>query len=205
MGAEELQTEPGDPPDPGPLTLLLNQAAEGTPGAWEHLLGAVYEQLRALAQVKLRGERLGHTLQPTALVSEVYLRLLRLEQITWRGRAHFFRAAAEAMRRILIDHARARQADKRSGGRSALEIAGVSGALSGEDSAGLIALDEAMDRLALGHPSAAEVVRLRFYAGLDYSASAQVLGISERSVRREWAFARGWLRDRLERDERGEA
>ena len=153
----------------------------------------------------MRDERPGHTLQPTALVSEVYLRLLRLEDVPWQGRAHFFRAAAEAMRRILIDHARARQTLKRGGGRAALAIADVSDALAAEDASGLLALDAAMEHLAQSHPEAAEVVRLRFYAGLDNAAAGEVLGISERSVRREWAFARGWLRDRLERDGRGEA
>src|SRR6185503_13288805 len=118
-----------------------------------------------LARTRMQGERANHTLQPTALVNEAYLRLLQSEPIGWEARAHFFRAAAEAMRRILIDHARARNSVKRGGGRAALEIATASEAFAQEDGAGLLALDDAMDRLALAHPIAAEIVRLKFYAG----------------------------------------
>lgn len=204
VAADDLEGERAERGPIGPVTVLLQRATEGEPGALERLLEVVYGELRALAQSHMRAERAGHTLQPTALVHEAYLRLLRLEQVPWQGRGHFFRAAAESMRRILIDHARARMTQKRGEGRAALEIANVEGALAQEDGSGLLDLDQAIERLGRAHPEAAEIVRLKFYAGLDSAAAADVLGISERSVRREWAFARGWLRDRLERDARGE-
>ena len=120
-----------------------------------------------------------------------------------RGRAHFFRAAADAMRKILIDYSRGRNAAKRGGGRAALSISSVAEALAAENSAGLLALDGAIERLARVHPRAAEIVRLKFYAGLADPDVALAVELSERSVRREWTFARGWLRDSLERE--GEA
>lgn len=182
------------------MTVLLREVAGGKSGALQRLMEIVHRELLVLARARMHGERADHTLQPTALVNEAYLRLLQSEPIGWEGRAHFFRAAAEAMRRILIDHARTKNAVKRGGGRAALEIATVSQAFAQEDGAGLLALDEAMERLTLAHPTAAEIVRLKFYVGLDDTAVAEVLGISERTIRREWAFARGWLRDRLERE-----
>ena len=191
------------PAAPGPVTLLLRDVAAGDAGAMQRLMDTVYQELRTLAQARMQGERSGHTLQPTALVNEVYLRLLQLDHVSWQGRAHFFRAAAEAMRRILIDHARGKNAVKRGDGRAALEITHVGEALAQADGTGLLALDEAFDRLAQVHATTAEVVRLKFYAGLGDAAVAQALGVSERSVRREWAFARGWLRERLERDSGG--
>jgi RNA polymerase sigma factor (TIGR02999 family) len=180
----------------------LHEASAGDGDALRRLMDLVHHELLALARARMVGERADHTLQPTALVNEAYLRLLQSEPVGWQGRAHFFRAAAAAMRRILIDHARGKNAQKRGSGRAALEISTASEAFAQDDGTGLLALDEAMDRLALAHPSAAEVVRLKFYAGLDDTAVAQVLGASERTVRREWSFARGWLRDRLERDAR---
>jgi RNA polymerase sigma factor (TIGR02999 family) len=185
------------------VTVLLREVAGGDSGAMQRLMEIVHHELVALARARMKGERSDHTLQPTALVHEAYLRLLQSEPIGWEGKAHFFRAAAQAMRRILIDHARSKNALKRGdGGRTALGIATVSEAFAQEDGAGLLALDEAMERLALSHPTAAEIVRLKFYSGLDDAAVAQVLSTSDRTVRREWAFARGWLRDRLERDAR---
>ncbi len=198
------QTEPSGA-DPGPVTLLLQQAADGSAEAWDRVLDLVYGELRSLAQAHLRDERTGHTLQPTALVHEAYLRLSNGAQVAWQDHAHFLRAAALSMRRILIDHARARLTRKRGGGREALELASVTEALEQEDGTGLLALDEAMEHLAGIHPEAARVVQLRFYADLDSATTARVLGISERTARREWAFARGWLRERLERADRGGA
>lgn len=178
--------------------MLLREVAGGDSGAVQRLMEIVHNELLVLARTRMQGERAGHTLQPTALVNEAYLRLLQAEPIGWEGRAHFFRAAAQAMRRMLIDHARTKNALKRGDGRTALEIATASEAFAQEDGAGFLALDEAMECLALAHPTAAEVVRLKFYSGLDDAAVAEVLSTSERTVRREWAFARGWLRDRLE-------
>jgi RNA polymerase sigma factor (TIGR02999 family) len=180
--------------------LLLNAAASGDHQAFEKLMAVVYDELHALAQARMTHERRGHTLQATALVNEAYIRLLGREDIQWAGRAHFFRAAAEAMRKILIDHARARNADKRGGGKAALQISSIADAAAIEDSAGFLALDEAIVRLEGVDAQAAAVVRLKFYAGLGDDGVAGALGISERTVRREWAFARSWLRDSLERE-----
>jgi RNA polymerase sigma factor (TIGR02999 family) len=180
--------------------LLLNAAASGDGQAFEKLMSIVYDELHALAQSRMTHERRGHTLQATALVNEAYIRLLGREDIQWAGRAHFFRAAAEAMRKILIDHARARNADKRGGGKAALQISSIADAAAVEDSAGFLALDEAIVRLEAVDAQAAAVVRLKFYAGLGDDGVAGALGISERTVRRDWAFARSWLRDSLERE-----
>lgn len=192
-------SETRDVSSPGAVTALLRQAAEGGEDARAHLMSAVYEELKLLAEAQMRGEHPGHTLQPTALVNETYLRLLRQEEVPWRCRAQFFHAAAAAMRRILIDHARSRKAVKRGGGRPALEISSLREALASDDALGLLELDLAMEQLARTHAEAAEVVRLKFYVGLDNPSTALVLGLSERTVQREWAFARGWLRERLER------
>ena len=179
---------------------MLNAAANGDRQAFERLLGIVYDELRALAQSRMNQERPGHTLQATALVNEAYVRLLGKDHARFEGRGHFFRAAAEAMRKVLIDHARLRNADKRGGGRAALSISGVADLAGESDPAGILALDDMILRLQKVDAQAAEVVRLRFYAGLDDGAVGEALGISERTVRREWAFARGWLRDALERE-----
>jgi len=180
------------------VTKLLNAAACGDPQAPNQLLEVVYDNLRAIAQQRMAGERPGHTLQATALVNEAYLRLLGKPDMHWPGRAHFYHAAAEAMRKILIDYARARKADKRGGGRAALSISGVADLATTIDPSGFLALDEAIVRLANVDAQAAAIVRLRFFAGLDEPAVAEALGASERTVRRDWAFARGWLRDALE-------
>lgn len=160
----------------------------------------VYSQLRAIAQQRMSGERRSHTLQATALVHEAYVRLLGREDVRWADRGHFFRAAAEAMRKILIDHARGKNAEKRGGGRAALAITNVADLAADEHSDGILALDDAMVRLEAVDSQAAAIVRLRFYAGLNEEAVAQALGISVRTVRRDWAFARGWLRQTLERE-----
>jgi RNA polymerase sigma factor (TIGR02999 family) len=193
-----------NPPD-GPdeqFTVLLNAAASGDSAALDRLLKTVYDDLRAIAASRMNRERAGHTLQATALVNEAYIRLLGKEGVKLQGRAHFFRAAADAMRRILIDHARARSAQKRGageGGRSALHLSGVAD-LSEANPESILALEEAIVRLESVDARGAAVVRLRFYAGLSEATIAETLGLSERTVRREWVIARGWLRDALERD-----
>lgn len=199
---------PGTDPDPAPtegnadpaVTALLEAAANGDAQAPARLLDLVYTQLRAIAGQRMGSERRSHTLQATALVHEAYLRLLGGSQIQWAGRAHFFAAAADAMRRILIDHARSRNALKRGGGKAALAITNVADLAAEGDPAGILALDEAMSRLEGVDADAAAVVRLRFYAGLGVEETAQALGRSPRTVRREWAFARAWLREALERE-----
>src|SRR5437868_4630235 len=130
-----------------PVTLLLQAASAGDRGAFERLLQVVYAELHGIAQARMREERRGHTLQATALVSEAYIRLLGKDEVQWAGSGHFFRAAGEAMRKILIDHARARNADKRGGGRAALRISNVADLADAEDGAGFLALDEAIVRL----------------------------------------------------------
>ncbi len=191
---------PANPPVEGDdVTRLLNAAAAGDASAPNEAFGLIYDCLRGIARQRMAGERANHTLQATALVHEAYVRLLGKPDAQWAGRAHFFRAAAEAMRKILIDHARARNADKRGGGKAALSIMGIASIAPDTDAAGILALDEAILRLQQVDQQAAEVVRLRFFAGLDGPAVAESLGISERTVRRDWSFARGWLRDALER------
>lgn len=152
----------------------------------------VYAQLRAIAQNFINQERPGHTLQATALVHEAYLRLLGEEeanQIEWRNRRHFYRAAAEAMRRILIEHARRRGAEKR-GGRWQRTLLNVCDLAATDDSAGILAVNDAILRLEQIDGTAAEIVRLRFFAGLSVEQTAAALEMSDRTVRREWTYAR---------------
>jgi len=202
-----MRPEPGlprQPPDnparPEQVTRLLDAVAAGDPAAPNELFQLIYDQLQAIARNRMASERPGHTLQATALVNEAYMRLLGKPGARFDGRAHFFGAAAEAMRQILIDHARAFNADKRGGGRQALSISSVVDLAAAPDPSGILALDDAILRLKRVDAQAAAIVRLRFYAGLNEPEVAEALNISERTVRREWAFARGWLRDALERE-----
>ena len=160
----------------------------------------VYGRLRSLAHARLAGERRGHTLGATALIHEVWLRLAGQEPIPWTGRAHFFAVAAEAMRRVLVDHARSRGRIKRGGGRTKLPLEAVELATEG-DPTDFLAVDEALRRLEGWDERAAEVAKLRFYAGLSAAESAEVLGISVRSVHREWAAARAFLQKALWEDD----
>lgn len=167
----------------------------------EQWLPAVYAQLRAAAQRFLDGERQGHTLQATALVHEAFLRLAGPREVSWRNRAHFYAAAAEAMRRILVDHARARVAMRRGGGdsrRAAIALEGLPDLSSEEESAGFLILDDAIARLEQVDAQSAAVVRLRYFAGLDIEETAAALGVSAPTVKRAWTFARAWLRSSLE-------
>lgn len=179
----------------------ITQALEAMRGqsrdaAIGRLLPLVYDELRSLARAHLRGERPEHTLQPTALVHEAYLRLLGDTRPAWNDRQHFFRAAAEAMRRILIEHARMRSRAKRGGNPVRVELDGLA-APGDDDPDRLLALDEAFRRLESQDPQAADIVRLRFFAGLSVAETAEVTGLSERTVKREWAFARAWLHGAL--------
>ena len=176
--------------------ILAGMRGESRQAAMERLLPFVYDELRALARAQLRHERPDHTLQATALVHEAYLRLLGGTQPPWSDRQHFFRAAAEAMRRILIEHARKRSRVKRGGKRVRVELTGVDLA-SDQDLDQILALDDAFRRLEEQDPEAADVVRLRFFAGLSVEETARATGLSERTVKREWAFARAWLYDAL--------
>ena len=197
----DLPRQPADSPVPcEQVTRLLDAVATGDPNAPNELFSLIHDQLQAIARNRMASERPGHTLQATALVNEAYMRLLGKPGAQFEGRAHFFGAAAEAMRQILIDHARAHNADKRGGGRQALSISSVIDLAAAPNPAGILALDDAILRLERVDARAAAVVRLRFFAGLNEPDVAEVLNISERTVRREWAFARGWLRDALERE-----
>lgn len=176
--------------------ILHDMRGESRDEVIERLFPLVYDELRSIARAQLRNERPEHTLQPTALVHEAYLRLLGASQPAWNDRQHFFRAAAEAMRRILIEHARRRGRAKRGGRqvRVALDHADIP---LEDDPDRILALDEAFRRLEKEDPGAADVVRLRFYAGLSVQETAQATGQSERTVKREWAFARAWLFEAL--------
>jgi RNA polymerase sigma factor (TIGR02999 family) len=173
------------------VTRILGEIAH-RPSAANELLPLVYDQLRLIADQRMRQERAGHTLQATALVHEVFVRLVGGNEPEWQSRAHFFRVAAEAMRRVLIDHARRRLADKRGGGvrPQPLSVVDLAQDHSPEQ---VLAMEEAVQTLEREDPRAAEVVQMRFYAGLSVEETAELLGVSERTVMREWAFARARL------------
>jgi RNA polymerase sigma factor (TIGR02999 family) len=183
------------------LTVLLNAAGEGDSRSASALLPIVYEELRTLAHRYLSrepGAGAGQTLQATALVHEAYLRLVKDSEVQWNGRNHFFGAAGLAMRRILVERARARRGPKRGGGRASLEL-GESAALSvgAEDPVDWIGLDGALTALELQDSRLAELVSLRYFAGLSVDQTAQVMGLSSRQVKRDWAVARAWLYARM--------
>ena len=178
---------------PQNLTQILNAIGTGEERSADAILPLVYDELRAIAVTHLRHERSGHTLQATALVHETYVRLVDQRRIHWTGRAHFLAIAATMMRRILVNHAKARQCDKRGGGAARMELTIDTPQLP-EKSLDLLALDEAMCRLAEFDPQQCKIVELRFFGGLTASETAQVVGASERTVHREWTFAKAWLR-----------
>ena len=173
------------------ITRILNEAASDA-GAAEQLLPLVYEELRKLARSKMANELPGQTLQATALVHEAYLRLVGNENRAWANRAHFFAAAAEAMRRILIDRARQRRALRHGGGREHIAIDDLEIAVPASDEE-LIAVHDALEKFAGDHAQKAELVKLKYFAGLSIEESAQLLGISSATAKRHWAFARAWL------------
>jgi RNA polymerase sigma factor (TIGR02999 family) len=188
-----------DPEAPlGDITLILRDVSRGQQGAAEKLFSLVYEQLRAIARKRLLLERKDHTLGATDLVHEAYLAVARhLDDRDWQSRGHFYRAAAEAMRHILVDHARRRGRVKRGGGarKEALNLVDLAVAGEGVD---ILAVDDAVERLKAEDPELAEIVRLRFFAGLSVDETATALGISPRTVARQWTFARAWLHRALE-------
>ncbi len=180
------------------VTQLLDAAAGGDPQAAADLLPLVYDELRILAAARLADEKPGQTLQATALVHEAYLRLVSGNQPQeWNGRGHFFAAAAEAMRRVLINRARDRQRLKRGGGRGRVDLDALADPATAPD-ADLIELDEALARLAGVNAHAAELVKLRFFAGLSQQEAGAALGLPPRRADRLWAFARAWLVDALD-------
>lgn len=174
------------------VTRILHQWRAGDPEAPEHLMPFVYDELRRLARSYLARERADHTLQPTALVHEAYLRLVDVTSVDWQGRAHFYGIAAKLMRRILVDHARAKNALKRGGAvekvplDEARDVATI-------PAVNLVALDDALVELAQIHPRKSEVVELKFFGGLEAHEVAEVLSVSEKTVLRDWQFAKLWL------------
>lgn len=181
----------------GEVTEALEAARRGEPGAADQLLPLVYSELRNLAAARLAREAPGHTLDATALVHEAYLRIAGDQSFDHRG--HFFAAAAEAMRRILVESARRKRAEKHGGGLNRLDAADVPIAAP-EPVEDLLALDEALDRFAEVEPEKAELVKLRYFAGLTIEEAAAALGISPATAKRHWAYSRAWLFDRLSRD-----
>ncbi len=179
------------------VTRILSQIESGDPSAAERLLPLVYDELRKLAAAKLAQEKPGQTLQATALVHDAYLRLVDVEKVQqWNSRGHFFGAAAEAMRRILVDQARRRKAAKRGGGAEREELH-ESAIVTGRPAEELLAVDELLDRLAEIDPAAANLVKLRFFVGLNMSEVAEALGISVRSAQDTWVYARTWLHQKI--------
>jgi len=178
------------------VTRILDRVEQGDPRAAEELLPLVYDELRKLAAQKMANEAPGQTLQPTALVHEAWLRLVGSQDQQWNGRGHFFAAAAEAMRRILIENARRKHRGKHGGEFRRVELTALDVAQTTSDEQ-LLAVDEALDKLAAVDPIGAKLVKLRFFVGLPNVEAAQVLGLPERSAKRTWAYARAWLHEEL--------
>jgi RNA polymerase sigma factor (TIGR02999 family) len=188
----------------GEVTRILSAIEQGDPSAAGELLPLVYDELRQLAAQKLAQEKPGQTLQATALVHEAYLRLVDVEQAqTWNSRGHFFAAAAEAMRRILVENARRKQALKRGGGqaRQALDELAIAAPEVADD---LLALDEALSQLAVADSQAAELVKLRYFSGLTIKQAAELLGISPRTADFLWVYARAWLLQKMQGEAPGQ-
>ena len=179
------------------VTQLLHDWSAGKQEARDELLGLVYEPLRAIAGRHLNRERQGHTLQPTALVNELYLKLVDQRRVAWNDRAHFFAVAAQVMRRILVDHARRRNSDKRGGDLIPVTIGAALELAASSENFDVVALDAALEQLEKIFPQQARIVELRFYAGLTIDETAEVMGISPATISREWTMARAWLKRAL--------
>jgi len=179
------------------ITQLLQAWSEGDEGALELLMPIVYEELHRLAQRYMADERPGHTLQATALVNEAYVRLANAGGGGWHDRAHFFAVSARVMRRILVDWARSRRAQKRGGDVPALELQEELDVVAGKSGNDLIAIDDALETLAAFDARKSEIVELRFFGGLSVKETAAVLTVSEETVRRDWNLAKSWLRQEL--------
>lgn len=181
------------------ITRILEAARRGDPGSVEQLTERLYSELRRLARHEMRAERVDHTLEPTALVHELYLRLLAGEDAPgFENRAHFFAAASTAIRRLLVEHARARARAKRSGGHNRVEFDEELLPVTRAGDERLLAVEDALERLAVFDPQKAKIVELRFYAGCPVEEVARALGVSESTIAREWRLARAWLQGQLE-------
>jgi RNA polymerase sigma factor (TIGR02999 family) len=187
------------------VTQILAKIESGDPSASEQLLPLVYDELRKLAAARLKVERPGQTLQATALVHEAYIRLVDQEQAQkWKSRGHFFAAAAEAMRRILVDNARDKLRQKRGGDRQRVELDPLD-AITTAPPVEVLAIDDALDALAKDDPQAAELVKLRYYAGFSVAAAAEMIGISRSTAYEHWSYARAWLRREIEGGEESQS
>ena len=182
---------------PKEITRLLVAWNDGDESALAGLTPLIYEELHRLAHHYMNGERVGHTLQTTALVNEAYVRLIDWKNVRWQNRAHFFAVSAQLMRRILVDFARARDYQKRGGGIRAVELDDAV-VVAGDQGTDMVALDEALNSLAEMDARQSKVVELRFFGGLSIEEAAEVLGVSPGTVRRDWRLARAWLRRELE-------
>ncbi len=174
------------------VTRILGNLQKGDEPAAAELLALVYDELRKLAAAKMRNEAQEHTLQPTALVHEAWLALISDERVRWENRAHFFGAAAEAMRRILINNARRRQARRHGGGQQRLDVHELEIAANGKDDE-MLAVNEALEQLAAHDAAKAELVKLRYFVGLSNAEAAELLGVSEPTVKRQWTYSKAWL------------
>ena len=181
---------------PGGITLLLLKWSGGDSSAREELMPLVHDELRRLAAKYMRRERVNHTLQPTALVNEAYLRLVDQQRVKWQNRAQFFGLAARLMRNILVDHARSHRAAKRGGQQYSVSLSRADRVLE-KPEIDLVALHEALERLAVHDPQKSRIVELRFFGGLTIDETAEVLDISHATVERDWKMARAWLRSEL--------
>lgn len=186
--------------DQGETTRLLLEACRGQRASVEALLPLVYDELKAIAAQKLRGERRDHTLQPTALVHEAFLRMVDQTRVQWQGRAHFCAVAASMMRRILVDHARAKAAEKRGAGRRELPLLETIGLAKERNPVDIVALDDLLAELARLNERHARVVELRFFGGLNVEETAHTLGVSPATVKNDWRAARAWLLAQLSND-----
>ena len=184
-------------PSSSDITQLLIELTGGREDVVDQILPVVYDELRRLAGSYLRRERSDHTLQPTALVHEAYMKLIDHKQVRWQNRAHFFGIAAQVMRRILMDHARKHKADKRGGSAEKLPIDEEILVVSNESSSQLLALDDALKTLAQMDPDKAKIVELRYFGGLSIEETAEVMGVSVPTINRHWKLAKAWLYGQL--------
>lgn len=181
---------------PLPITQFLKSAEDGNRSSLDELLPLVYDELKRVAAHQLAAERPNHTLQPTALVHETYLRLIEQHSVDWTNRAHFFSIAAEMMRRILVNHAQNRHAKKRGDGKTVLSLDEVNDSAKAE-TIDVLFLDDALRRLANVDPMQVKIVELKFFAGLTIEETAKILGVSDSTVKREWRMAKAWLNSQL--------
>jgi RNA polymerase sigma-70 factor (ECF subfamily) len=184
----------------GDVTRLLRHACKGDRGAEAALLGLLYDDLHRVARQQMRGERREHTLQPTALVNEAFVRLMRGATVTWNDRIHFMASASTAMRRVLVDHARRRTAAKRGQPPVDIDLADLRGVESPHSADRILAVDQALSALAQVSERQARIVELRFFAGLGNDETAALLDVSPRTVKREWTIAKAWLYGHLDKD-----